>query len=71
MSLFKQVVIPEKVKPTLKTIRFTNLNTGSYLVLNGRKRILKMSLHMKQRNWITNLWQSIDEIKTPFLNQSP
>lgn len=44
MSLFKQGVMPTKVKPTLKAIRFTTLNVGSYLVKNGRDRVLKMSL---------------------------
>ncbi len=71
MSLFKQVVIQDKVKPTLKTIRFSTLNIGSYLVQNGRDRILKMSLHMKRRNWITKLWQNMDNIKFPFINLSP
>lgn len=71
MSLFKQVVITNKKNPTLKTIRFTTINIGSYLVQNGRDRILKMSLHMKRRNWITRLWETIDDIKYPFLNLSP
>ncbi|MDI9318830.1 MAG: hypothetical protein QM530_00005, partial [Phycisphaerales bacterium] len=71
MSLFKQVVIEDKVKPVLKTIRYSTLNIGSYLVQNGRHKILKMSLHMKRRNWITALWQNIDNIKYPFINLSP
>lgn len=67
MSLFKQVVIPTKSKPTLKTLRYTTINIGSYLVKNGRNRILKMSLQMKRRKWITTLWQNIDDIKKPFI----
>jgi len=67
MSLFKQVVIPTKSKPTLKTLRYTTINIGSYLVKNGRNRILKMSLQMKRRKWITTLWQNIDDIKMPFI----
>ena len=67
MSLFKQVVIPSKAKPTLKTIRYTTLNVGSYLVKNGRDRVLKMSLQMKRRKWISHLWKNMDDIKQPFI----
>lgn len=71
MSLFKQVIIPTEAKPTLKTLRFSTLNIGSYLVQNGRDRILKMSLHMKRRCWITKLWEKMDNIPYPFINLSP
>ncbi|AYD46706.1 IS1380 family transposase [Arachidicoccus soli] len=67
MSLFKQVVIPTKAKPMLKTIRYTTLNIGSYIVKNGRDSVLKMSLQMKQRKWIRQLWANIDNIKQPFI----
>lgn len=67
MSLFKQVVIPTKTKPTLKTIRYKTLNIGSYLVKDGRNRFLKMSLQMKGRKWIAQLWKNIDNIKQPFI----
>jgi hypothetical protein len=58
------------VKTTLKTIRYKYLSIGSYLVQNGRDRILKMSLHMKRRSWITKLWENIDEVKSPFIKLS-
>jgi hypothetical protein len=70
MSLFKQVIVQDKVKPTLKTIRYKCLSIGSYLVHNGRERILKMSVHMKRRSWITKLWENIDDVKTPFIKLS-
>ena len=68
MSLFKQAVIKKDVAPSLKTIRYTTLNVGSYMVQNGRNKILKMSLHMKRRSWITRLWNQMDNIKSPFLS---
>jgi Transposase DDE domain group 1 len=71
MSLFKQVVVQQKVKPTLKTLRYTTINVGSYLVKNGRDNILKMSVHMKRRSWISKLWENMDTIKSPFINLSP
>ncbi|MEI2822044.1 MAG: transposase [Chitinophagaceae bacterium] len=67
MSLFKQVVIPAKAKPMLKTIRYTTLNIGSYIVKTGRDKVLKMSLQMKRRKWITQLWSNIENIKQPFI----
>ncbi|MEJ7679333.1 MAG: hypothetical protein WKG06_16040 [Segetibacter sp.] len=45
----------DKVRPTLRTLRYSCLGIESYLVKNGRKRILKMSLNMKRRSWITKL----------------
>lgn len=73
MNLFKQVVMRKETIPLLKTIRYTTLNIGSYLVKNGRDRILKMSLKMKRRSWITRLWEQMDNIKSSFftvVNQS-
>lgn len=71
MSLFKQVIVKDKIKPTLKTLRFTTINVGSYIVQNGRNRILKMSVHMNRRNWITRLWETIDTMNKPYINFSP
>ena len=68
MSLFKQVIISEKAKPRLKTLRFTTINIGSYLVKNGRDTILKMSLQMKRRSWISKLWKSIEGVSPPFIS---
>lgn len=68
MSLFKQVIVQDKVRPTLKTLRYQCLGIGAYLVQNGRNRILKMSIHMKRRSWITKLWDNADNVKSPFIN---
>jgi hypothetical protein len=70
MSLFKQVIVQDKVRPTLKTLRYQCLGIGAYLVQNGRDRILKMSLHMKRRSWITKLWNNVDNVKSPFITLS-
>lgn len=40
MSLFKQVIVKEKVRLTLKTIRYRCLGIGSYLTKSGRDKIL-------------------------------
>lgn len=67
MSLFKQVVVRDKVRPTLKTLRYKCLGVGSYVVKNGTQKILKMSIAMKRRNWITKLWQTAGSVSSPFL----
>ncbi len=53
ISLFKRVIVQDKVRPTLKTLRYSSLGIGSYMLKNGRERILKMSLNMKRRSWVT------------------
>ena len=68
MSLFKQVIIKDKVRPMLKTIRYSCLGIGAYIIKNGRDRILKMALHIKRRSWITTLWENAADIESPFIN---
>lgn len=68
MSLFKQAIVQHKVRPTLKTLRYSCLGIGSYMVKNGRERVLKMSLNMKRRSWITRLWGNANTILSPFIN---
>ena len=70
MSLFKQIIVQDKVRPTLKTLRYKCLGIASYLIQNGNQRILKMSLNMKRRNWITKLFEQPDLISQPFINLS-
>lgn len=68
MSLFKQIVVQEKVRSTLKTLRYRCLGVGSYIIKNGTQRILKMSVAMKRRSWITKLWQTAGNVNSPFIN---
>lgn len=51
MSLFRQVVVCSKVQPTLKTMRYKVFAAGGYLVKNGNKRILKLCIAMRRRQW--------------------
>ena len=67
MSLFKQVVVKDKVRPTLKTLRYKTLGIGSYFIKNGTERILKMSLNKRRRSWITRLWEQAGDIESPFI----
>lgn len=67
MSLFKQVVVKDKVRPTLKTLRYSCLAVGSYIVKNGTQKILKMSVNMRRRSWIARLWETANNIQSPFI----
>ncbi|MBF0329606.1 MAG: transposase [Nitrospirae bacterium] len=56
MSLFRQVVVCGKVQPTLKTMRYKIFANGGYVIKEGNKRILKLCMAMKRRQWFEGLW---------------
>jgi hypothetical protein len=56
MSLFKQVIINEKVRNRLSTLRYKMLAIPAYIEKCGDKFILKMALQMNRRAWIKKLW---------------
>ncbi|HSW63688.1 MAG TPA: hypothetical protein VLH56_12290, partial [Dissulfurispiraceae bacterium] len=56
MSLFRHVVVCSKTYPTLKTLRCRIFATSGYLVKDGNRRILKLCLAMKRRQWFEGLW---------------
>jgi hypothetical protein len=49
MAVFKQVSMKSAKGKLLFTIRFQCIAIGSYLVSNGRKKILKLSADGKRR----------------------
>jgi len=67
MSLFRQAVIRSMQQPTLKTLRYTMLNIGLYLVTDGKKNILKLSLGMKRREWFKGLWAASNAFSFPYI----
>lgn len=56
MSLFRQVVIPEKVKNRLSTLRYKLLAIPSLIEKNAQSTIVKMAVQMRRRQWIQSLW---------------
>ena len=54
MSLFKQVIINEKVRNRLSTLRFKMLTIPAYIEGCGDRLILKMALQMNRRARIRN-----------------
>ena len=66
ISLFRKVVLGQKVHQQMKTLRYNVFAIGGYIVKNGNQRILKLSLAMKRREWFTGLWMNqISFITTP------
>ena len=58
MSLFRQVVIPEKVRHRLVTLRYKILAIPALIEKKGKRSVIKMALQMKRRLWIRRLWDS-------------
>lgn len=59
MSLFRLTILQTKVAQRLTTIRLKCFSIGSWLVKNGRKDILKMSVAMKNRAWMDGLFLKV------------
>ncbi len=65
ISLFRQVVLSQKVHQQMKPLRYNIFAIGGYIVKNGNQRILKLSLAMKRREWFRGLWMNTNSINTP------
>ncbi|MFN4957404.1 MAG: hypothetical protein ACK5E7_07575, partial [Cyclobacteriaceae bacterium] len=65
ISLFRQVVLGQKIHQQMKTLRYNVFAIGGYIVKNGNQRILKLSLAMKRRKWFTGLWMNVNSFTTP------
>jgi hypothetical protein len=58
MSLFKKLVINDKVRNRLSTLRYKILAIPAYIEKRGDKQILKMAIMMNRRAWIRKLWDN-------------
>ena len=56
MSLFIQVIINDKVRNRLSTIRYKILAIPVYLEEHSNKIIVKTDLQMNRRLWIRKPW---------------
>lgn len=56
MSLFRQAVVCGDRQQVLKTMRYRLFAVGGYIVKEGNRRILKLSMAMKRREWFKGLW---------------
>jgi hypothetical protein len=58
VSLFRQVVMTEKVKHRLSTLRYKFLAIPSLIEKNRQNTVIKMAVQMKRRLWIHRLWNA-------------
>jgi hypothetical protein len=65
MSLFRQSIIGTKVQQKLSTLRYKLFAMGGYMVKDGNRRILKLSLAMKRREWFLGLWDKTSRFSLP------
>lgn len=61
LNLFKKVIINERVKQRLSSLRHKMLAIPSYLKDIDNKLILNMALQMNRRQWIASLWNRLDD----------
>lgn len=60
MSLFRQSIIGAKVQLSYRLFAM-----GGYMVKDGTRRILKLSLSMKRREWFLGLWDKTSRFSLP------
>ena len=65
MSLFRQSILGSKVQHKLSTLRYRLFVMGGYMVKDGNRRILKLSLAMKRREWFMALWDKTLNFSLP------
>ena len=67
MALFKQKVMTNsRVQHQLSTIRFQCIAVGSYLVKNGRSKVMKLSAQGRRRHFLEHFFDQVELLKPPF-----
>ena len=67
MSLFKQAVLKSDKLQQLKTRRYKIFAIGGYITKSGNHKLLNLSLAMKRRKWILEIWQESSNFSWPFV----
>jgi hypothetical protein len=65
MSLFRQSILGSKVQHKLSTLRYRLFVMGGYMVKEGNRHVLKLSLAMKRREWFLGLWDKTSRFSLP------
>lgn len=66
MALFRHLVLQTKTQHTLSVLRFKCFAIGSWVVKNGRIKILKLSVAREKRKWMDGLFSNVGAIEIPF-----
>jgi len=70
MSLYRLFSRQTRVHQRLATLRFNCFAVGSWLVKQGNKTILKMSVPLKRRQWFDGLFENIRQTELPLSLQT-
>jgi hypothetical protein len=65
MSLFKQLTHQKQAQPTLSTLKFNCFAVGSWIDKKAEKRVLKMSVPLKRRQWYDSLFAALQKATLP------
>ena len=66
MVIFKQSLINSKHSHRLTTIKFQCIAIGSYIVKNGRNKMLKLSAEGKRRHFLENIFEKVEALPLNF-----
>ncbi len=66
MSLFRQAVLNTTNQQQLKTLRYKIFATASYITKEGNKRILNLTVSMKNRKWWDGLFLKTENLIFPY-----
>ncbi len=71
MSLFRQVVLSSKNQNTLATLKLKCFSIGSWIVKDGSRKVLKLSVTHSKRAWLDGLFSRARSLSPPFDIISP
>ncbi len=66
MSLFRQNVLQSKVQHKLSTLRYLCFAIGAWIVKDGNKKILKLSVPVQNRKWFDGLFDRVFNASPPY-----
>lgn len=66
MVIFKQAVLTSKHSQRLSTMKFQCIAIGSYVVKNGRNKVLKLSAEGKRRHFLAKIFDNVELLPPNF-----
>jgi len=66
MSLFRHFALNHHNRATLKTLKVYCFALGAWIVNHANKRVLKIALHTKRRDWLNGIFANIKDLSPPF-----
>ena len=66
MALFRLVVLKSDVQHKLSTLRYKVFAIGAYFTKVKNQYVLKIALAKHRRKWLVGLWNTANQVKSPF-----